>query len=155
VHALEAGNNRDFLAFLEALDEFVTVDVQDARRAMGIGGEDGQLPALPGAGVDTDPFKHDGQQACRHLFAARYNGVIFAGIVQNGAVTTPGDQLVGDAGHRRYDHGNLVAAIDLTPDVLRDIADAVDIGDRGSAELHDEAGHGGFGRLRKGNGKRR
>jgi hypothetical protein len=38
--------------------------------------------------------------------------------------------------------------------VLGNVTDAVDIGDRGSAEFHDEAGHGVFGRLQMGNGKR-
>src|ERR1700719_3273893 len=34
-----------------------------------------------------------------------------------------------------------MAGIDLALDVLRDIADAVDIGDRCSAEFHDETSH--------------
>ncbi len=34
VHALEAGDHRDLLALLEALDQFVAIDVEDARRAV-------------------------------------------------------------------------------------------------------------------------
>ena len=35
-------------------------------------------------------------------------------------------------------------AADLALDVARHIADAVDVGDRGSAEFHHEAGHAGL-----------
>ena len=49
VHALEAGDHRDLLALLEALDQLGAVDVEDARRAVRVGGQDRQLPALPGA----------------------------------------------------------------------------------------------------------
>jgi len=42
-----------------------------------------------------------------------------------------------------------VAGIDFASDVLGNVTDAVDIGDRGSAEFHDEAGHGVFGRLQR------
>jgi hypothetical protein len=35
-----------------------------------------------------------------------------------------------------------VAGIDLALDVARDVADSVDVGDRGAAELHDETSHG-------------
>ena len=54
VHALEAGDHRDLLALLEALDQLGAVDVLDARRAVRVAGQDRQLPALPGAGVDAD-----------------------------------------------------------------------------------------------------
>ena len=54
----------------------------------------------------------------------------------------PGDELVGLAGHRRDDDGDLVAGIDLALDVAGDIADAVDVGDGGAAELHHDARHG-------------
>jgi hypothetical protein len=37
-----------------------------------------------------------------------------------------------------------MAGIDLALDVARNVADAVDIGDRGSAEFHDETGHDGL-----------
>jgi len=36
-----------------------------------------------------------------------------------------------------------MAGVDLALDVARDVADAVEIGDGGSAELHHKAGHGG------------
>ena len=56
VDALEAGDHRDLLALLEALDQLGAVDVEDARRAMRVGGQDRQLPALPGARVDAHAF---------------------------------------------------------------------------------------------------
>ena len=53
----------------------------------------------------------------------------------------PGDQLVGGAGHGRDDDGHLVAGVDLALDVARDIADALDVGDRRAAEFHDHGRH--------------
>jgi hypothetical protein len=37
-----------------------------------------------------------------------------------------------------------MAGVDLALDVLRDVADAVDIGDRRSAEFHDETSHSSY-----------
>src|SRR5260370_692868 len=54
------------------------------------------------------------------------------------------DWGVGGAGHGGHDHRDLVAGRALALDVARDVADAVDVGDRGSAELHDEASHAGL-----------
>ena len=104
----------------------------------------GQLPALPGAGVDPHGLQHDRQQPGGHLLARGYHRVVFAGVVQRRRLAAPGHELVGDAGHGGDDDRHLVAGVDLALDVARDVADAVDVGDRGSAELHDEAGHGGL-----------
>ena len=57
------------------------------------------------------------------------------------ACAAPGDQLVGRAGHGRDHDGDLVAGVDLALDVARHVADAVDVGDRGSAEFHHQASH--------------
>ena len=35
-----------------------------------------------------------------------------------------------------------MAGVDLALDVARDVADALDVGDRRAAEFHHEAGHG-------------
>ena len=148
VHALEAGDHRDLAALLEALDQLAAVDGEDARRAVGVGGHDRQLPALPGAGIDADAFQHDREQAGRDLLAGGDHRVVFAGVVQGGRAPAPADQLVGLAGHGGDHDGDLVAGVDLALDVVRDIADAVDIGDRGSAEFHHQAGHGDQGLLR-------
>src|SRR5207253_10020547 len=53
----------------EALDQLGAVDVDDAGAAVGVGGVDRQLPALPGPGVDAHPFEHDGEKARGHLLA--------------------------------------------------------------------------------------
>jgi hypothetical protein len=37
-----------------------------------------------------------------------------------------------------------VAGINLALDVPRDVADVLDIGNRGAAEFHNQAGHGGL-----------
>src|ERR1700719_4204765 len=47
VDTLEAGNDRDLLAFTEALDEFAAIDIEDARGCMSVGSNDWQLPTLP------------------------------------------------------------------------------------------------------------
>ena len=47
------------------------------------------------------------------------------------------------AGHGRHHHGDLMAGVDLALDMARHVADAIDIGDRGSAEFHHKPGHSG------------
>jgi hypothetical protein len=141
---LEAGDDRDFLAVLEALDDFAAVDVEDARRAMRIGGHDRQLPALPGARRDIHALQHDREQARRHQLARGDDGVVFARVVQRGGVAAPGDQFIGLAGHGRHHDRDLVAGIDLALDVARHVADALDVGDGGSAEFHHQTGHDGI-----------
>jgi 2-polyprenyl-6-hydroxyphenyl methylase/3-demethylubiquinone-9 3-methyltransferase len=145
VDALEAGDHCYLLPLLEALDDLLAVDVEDAGGAVGVGGQDRQLPALPGAGVDPHALQGDRQEPGRDLLARGDHGVVFARVVQGRGLAAPADQLVGLAGHRRHHHGNLMAGIDLALDVAGHIADAVDIGDRGSAEFHDKTGHGGIG----------
>ena len=120
----------------------VAVDVLDARGGVRVRGEDRQLPALPGARVDADAFEHDREQPGGDLLAGGDHGIVFARIVQRRGLARPGDQLVGLARHGGDHDGDLVAGIDLALDVARDIADAVEIGDRGSAEFHHQTGHG-------------
>ena len=141
VHALEAGDHRDLPAFLETLDQLVAVDAENARRAVRVRGQDRNLPALPGAGVDADVLQRDRQQAGGDLLAGGDHGVVFAGVVQRRGLAAPGDELVGRARHGRDHDGDLMAGVDLALDVARDVADAVDIGDRGSAEFHHQTGH--------------
>jgi hypothetical protein len=141
VHALEAGNHGDLAVLLEALDQFGAVHLQDAGGAVRIVGQDRQLPALPGAGVDPHAFQHDRQKPGADLLAGRHHCVVFARVMQHGGLPGPLDQLIGDAGHGRDHDGHVVAGIDLALDVARDIADAVEIGDRRSAEFHHQASH--------------
>ena len=61
--------------------------------------------------------------------------------MQRRGLATPFDQLIGRAGHGRDHDGDLMAGVDLALDVARDVADAVDIGDRRSAEFHHQTGH--------------
>jgi hypothetical protein len=99
------------------------------------------LPALPGARLHAHRLQRDGQQAGGHLFARGDHGVIFALVIERIGLLAPADQFVGLAGHGRDDDGNIIAGIDLAFDVARDILDALDVGDRGAAEFHHEAGH--------------
>ena len=91
----------------------------------------------------------DGEQAGGHLLAGGDHGVVFARVMQRRGLAAPGDQLIGLAGHGRDHDGDLVAGVDLALDVARDVADAVDVGDGGSAEFHHEAGHDVPGTRRK------
>src|SRR5207302_4904146 len=70
--------------------------------------------------------------------------VVFARLVIEADLAAPLDQLIGGAGHGRHHHGDLMARLDLALDVACHVADAVDIGDRASAELHNQATHGDF-----------
>ena len=72
------------------------------------------------------------------------HGVVFARVVQRRGLAAPGHQLVGLAGHGGDHDRDLVAGIDLALDVARDVADALDVGDRRAAEFHHQAGHGGL-----------
>ena len=108
---------------------------------MRVGGEDRQLPALPGAGIDPHAFEHDREQPGGDLLARGDDRVVFARVMQRRGLARPGDQLVGLARHGGDDHRDLVAGVDLALDVARDVADAVEIGDRGSAEFHHQTGH--------------
>ena len=149
MNALETGDDRNFATILEARDQVRPVDVDDARRRVRIGGVNRQLPALPRSGVDADGFERDRQQTGRDLLAGRYYGVVLARIVQHCCVPAPFDQPVGGPRHRGSHHRDLVAGVDLTLDVAGNVADVLDIGDRGAAEFHHQAGHGRIVTLRQ------
>ena len=99
------------------------------------------MPALPGTGVDAHAFKHDGEQSGGDLFAGRHHRVVFARVMQHRRLPAPLDQLIGGAGHGGDDDGDVIAGVDLALDVARHVADAVEIGDRGSAEFHHQPSH--------------
>ena len=78
------------------------------------------------------------------LLAGRDHRIIFAGVedlprLQCGFA--PAHELIGGSRHRRHDDGDIMAGIDLALDVTRDVADAIDIGDRSAAEFHYQTGH--------------
>ena len=101
----------------------------------------GILPALPGARLQAHRLQHDREETGRHLLARGDDGVILARVVQDRGLAHPGDELVGHAGHGGDDDSDLVAAVDLPLHVTRDVADALDVGDRGAAELHHNHSH--------------
>ena len=75
-------------------------------------------------------LQHDGEQPGGHLLAGGDDRIVLARVMQGRGLAHPGDQLVGDAGHGRDDHGHLVAGIHLALDVPGDIANALDVGHR-------------------------
>ena len=141
VDALEAGDDGNFLAVLEAADDLGAVDVENARRGMGIAGPDRDLPTLPGPRLDAEPLQHDRQKPGSDLFAGGDHRVIFTRIVHRGGLAAPLHQLIGLAGHRRHHHGDVMARVDLALHMARDVADTFNIGDGCAAELHHEAAH--------------
>ena len=62
---------------------FDETQINDACRTVGGIGEDGNLPALPGACVHADVLERNRQEPGRHLLAGGDNGVVFAGVVEN------------------------------------------------------------------------
>ena len=129
------------LRSLKRLMISAAVDIEDARRAVRVGGLDRDLPALPRARLDAERLQRDRQQAGRHLLAGGDHGVVLARVVQRRRFRRPADQLVGLAGHGGDHDGDLVARVDLALHMLRNVADALDIGDGRSAEFHHETAH--------------
>ncbi len=113
----------------------------DARLAVHAVGADRDLPAEPGARIDPERLQRQRHQPGGDLLAGRDDNVVFARVVQPADQTGPVDELVGRAGHRRNDDGNLVAGIDLALDPTGGIRDLVDVGDRRSAEFLNDARH--------------
>src|SRR5579872_4180160 len=129
IDALEAGDDGDLLALLEALDQFAPIDVENAGRGVGVAGHDRDLPALPGAGLDAHALQHDGEKSRGDLLAGGDDGIIFPRVMQRRSLGAPGHELVGFARHRRDHDGDLMAGINLALHMPRDIADTIDIGD--------------------------
>ncbi len=84
-----------------------------------------------------------------NLLAGRHHRVVFARIMQHGGLPAPFDQLIGHAGHGGDHDGHIVAGVDLALDVARHVADAVEIGDRRSAEFHYQPSHDVPGRAKR------
>ena len=120
------------------------VDCRDARLAMRAIRLDRHLPPGPGPRLDAEILQGDGEQARGDLLARRDERVVFPRVVQRRQALAPGDQLVGDAGHGGDHDGDLMPGLDLALDPAGDVADTVEIGDGGAAELHDDAGHKSF-----------
>ena len=57
-------------------------ELGDARRAVRVRGEDRDLPSLPGARRDAESLQRDRNEAARHLFARRNDGIIFTRVGQ-------------------------------------------------------------------------
>src|SRR5690606_3859307 len=64
------------------------------------------------------------------------DGIVLAGIVDERSLTHPGHELVRVPGHGRNHDGDLVFCVDLALDVTGHTANASDIRDGRSAELH-------------------
>ena len=116
---------------------------------MRIVGQDWQLPALPRPGVNAHAFEHDREQPGCDLFASGHDRIVFSGIVQHGGLPAPFDQLIGHARHSGHYDGHIVAGVNLALDVARHVADAVEIGDRRSAEFHYQPSHDIPGRVER------
>ena len=67
--------------------------------------------------------------------------------MQRGRLLAPAHELIGRPGHGGDDDCHLVPGIYFALDVAGNAADALDIGDRGAAKLHYQAGHNALVRL--------
>ena len=141
VDALEAREHGD-LPLAHPADDLLALDALDARAAVGVVGADRDLPAQPGTRGDADLLQRDRRQPAGDLLAGGDHRVVLPGVVEPRGVADVADQFVGDAGHRGDHQADLVAGVDLRLDPLGDALDALDVGDRGAAELHHDAGHG-------------
>ncbi len=98
----------------------------------------GNLPALPGAGLNAHGLQYDGHKPSGDLLAGRDHGVVFARVVLRMGLARPGDELVGVPGHGGDGDGDPVARIHLALHMPGGIPDTFDIGDGRSAKLHHE-----------------
>ncbi len=140
MHPLEAGDDGD-LTPREARHEANTVDLLDTCRTMRLGGQDRNLPALPGPGLEAVLLQRDGEEARGHLLARSDDGVVLGLVVQRVGILDPADELVGLARHGRDHHRDIVTGPNLAGDVLSDVADPVEVRDGGAAEFHHQTGH--------------
>ncbi len=113
---------------------------------MGVVCQDRDLPAHPGAGVQAHIAQGDGQQTGRYLLTRGDNHVIFViGLRQPGGrgarAVSPGDQLIGLAGHGRDHHRDLLARGHFGRDQTRHSTDALQIGHRSAAKFHHQPRH--------------
>ena len=108
---------------------------------MGCTGHDWNLPTRPRTGFKSKRLQDDGEKSRSHLFAGGNDGIVFPRIMKERGFLDPGDKLVGGAGHGGYDDGNVVAAIDLTLDVKRHVANPLDVGDGRPTEFHYNNSH--------------
>ena len=137
---LKPRDDRD-LTLGQAAAHLGDVDRLDARLAVHAVGADRDLPAEPRARIDPEILQGQRKQPGGHLLARRDHDIVFARVMQAARLARPVDQLVGHSGHRRDDDGHLVAGVDFALDAPRDVLDPRDIGDRGAAELLNDARH--------------
>src|SRR5262249_55295723 len=116
-----------------------------------------------GARLDPGGVQGNGKEPAGNLLARGDHDIVFAlvwhaalfgafglgSVRRNCRLTRPGHQLVGFACHGGNHHRDLVAALDLALHQTGDMADALDVGHRGAAELHRYRRHasstlGGF-----------
>jgi hypothetical protein len=62
IDALEAGDDGDFLAVPETVDQLSAIDFENPRRGVGVAGSNRNLPALPGARLNAHRLQHDRKQ---------------------------------------------------------------------------------------------
>ena len=105
--------------------------------AVRVVGDDGDLPALPGARlmpIDCSTMASSPAVTCSPVATtASYSRASCRGA----ASRTQATSWLVHAGHGRDDHGHLVAGVDLALDVAGDVANALDVGHRRAAEFHD------------------
>ena len=95
----------------------------------------------PGPRGNAHVLQHDREQARGYLFAGGHDGIILACVMHGCGFAAPADQAVSGARHGGDHDRHVVAGLDLTFDMARDVADAVDVRNRRPTELHDQTAH--------------
>ena len=159
VDALEAGDDRH-RPLLQGLSHAVGVDADDAGAAEGAVGLDAHLVAEERPRRYAEVVQDECRQRAGDLLARRRQDVGLA--VVGPGVGFPGqaEQPIGLTGHGGDHDRHLMAGGARTRDARRHVADAVQVGDRGPAELlyderHDSPSRGARRRPYRPTGPRR
>ena len=144
-YALETRDHGN-LAAIDRVRQGGVVKAEDARAPVAVIGLEAQLPAEPGARLEAFAAQRQREQPGRHLLSRGDNHIVLvvvkvAGEVLAGRAIRKGDQLVGLPGHRRHDHGHLLALGSARSHDLGDVGNTVQIANRSAPEFQYCARH--------------
>jgi hypothetical protein len=142
VHALEARDD-GHRARIERGPQPVAVYARDARAAVGAVGLDADLVAEEGPRRHARGLQGERGERRRHLLTGRDQGVALAVVGRRRDAAREREEAIRLAGHRGdHDHDVMARGV-RARDARGNRPDAVDVGDRGPAELlHDERHRG-------------
>jgi hypothetical protein len=141
-HALRAADDGN-LSLGECFLQAVAADLGDLGLGVDAVGHDPRLAAGVAGGVHADLLQRHHDECGRLALAGRDEHVHLPPRSGAADLGREPDELVGLLAHRT-DHGDDVTAVAVgARHVVRHLADALGVGDRGAAELLHDEGHGG------------